>query len=70
MLYCFTLDYCNVECSFVDGINNTPMIQSIVNFVFLISSRSNRTVLVNKKVASLFRRVGRKKNLFSYALQL
>lgn len=47
--YCFTLEYCIVECSFVDKNNNTvPMIQSIVNFVFLISSRTNRENLAQK----------------------
>lgn len=45
------------------------MIQSIVNFVFLISSRTNRENLAQKLRLPYSDGFGVKKNLFSYALQ-
>lgn len=45
------------------------MIQSIVNFVFLISSRTNRENLAQKLRLRYSDGFGVKKNLFSYALQ-
>lgn len=45
------------------------MIQSFVNFVFLISSRTNRENLAQKLRLRYSDGFGVKKNLFSYALQ-
>lgn len=54
---------CNVECSFVDITNDTKY------RTFCFFPQVDRTENFASKMASLFRPIRRKKNLFSYALQ-
>lgn len=54
---------CNVECSFVEITNDTKY------RTFCFFPQVDRTENFASKMASLFRPVWRKKNLFSYALQ-